>query len=85
MKVIESSLLKPIPKIQLSHSFNDCSPECKADMNAWLLEMFGTYTPCYIIGKDTLIISTEQMEKLRASNMELNITEQINAYRVNSF
>ena len=65
MKIIESPLIQPIPRLQLSHNFNACSDRFTADMNAWLKERFGTYMPTYVIGGSTLVVSPEHMSMLR--------------------
>lgn len=55
IKVVEDPNITEVPRLQLSHNFNACSPEFKAEMNAWLLEKFGTYMPTYMIGGHTLV------------------------------
>lgn len=65
MKIVSHSLIPPVPKIQLSRSFNACSPEFKAEMNAWLLDTFGTYIPTYIIGGNTIVCDPRIVAKLK--------------------
>lgn len=47
MRVIEHNL-GPIPKISISPSFKWCSDQCRAEINAYLLEQFGTMQVAYI-------------------------------------
>ena len=65
MKIVVSQYIVPVPKLQLSIDFNECSPEFKADMNAWLLEKFGTYLPTYVIGNHTIVMHPKHLEQLK--------------------
>lgn len=71
MRVVESDLIQPVPRLQLSHDFNACSDEMKRHMNSWLLEKFGTYTPGYILFDNTLVIHPEYAAILRRQIDEL--------------
>ena len=52
IRIIESPLLEPKPKLQLSKAC-PCSDECRDKFNAWLLERFGREPEhCYMIGKN---------------------------------
>ena len=68
MKVIESSLIRPVPKLQLSNNFTACSDEMKQSMNAWLKDMFGTYTPMYFIGNNSVVMSPKHAAMIRLEN-----------------
>lgn len=50
ISIIESPFVQPVPRLQLSHDFDACSPESKASFNRWLLERFGTKDVAYVIG-----------------------------------
>lgn len=63
MDVRTSTLLRPVPKIQLSRDFN-CSDKVREDMNAWLLDMFGTKEVAYMFN-NTLVLSHETLRKLK--------------------
>lgn len=65
MKVIESPLITEVPKLQLSHDFNACSPGFKAEMNTWLRQRFGTYFPAYVIGGHTIVLHPKHAAMLR--------------------
>lgn len=65
MNVIESPLIQPVPKLQLSYDFTACSDEMKQSMNAWLKDMFGTYTPMYIIGSSTVVVSPKHAAMIK--------------------
>lgn len=67
MNVMTSALVRPVPVLQLSHSFNACTDAFKAEMNQWLLEMFGTKEVMYMIGKDTLVMNHAMLAKIRQS------------------
>lgn len=64
MKIVENRFIDPIPKLQMSQGFNACSEEMKRSMNKFLLDRFGTYTPCYVIG-DTVVCSPKHMAVIR--------------------
>jgi len=63
IKIVPHPLIRPQPRLQLSHDFNAVSPEFKAKFNAWLLERFGTYEPMYLIG-NTGYITQASVAKL---------------------
>lgn len=65
MKVMTSALVKPVPVLQLSYDFNACTDKFKAEMNEWLLEMFGTKDVMYVVGKDTLILNPNMLNKIK--------------------
>ena len=65
MKIVESPLIAEVPKLQLSHDFNACSDAMKKHMNDWLLERFGTFLPCYVIGSDTFVVHPSHAAILR--------------------
>lgn len=67
MEIVVSSLIKPVPKLQLSHDFNACSDEMKHSMNRWLLEKFGTKEVCYMTG-GKIIMSQGHYDALRRAN-----------------
>lgn len=48
MRIIEAP---ERPVLQMDPNFKWCSDECRAEMNLWLLEMFGTRS---IVPKDTV-------------------------------
>jgi len=67
MKLMTSALVKPVPVLQLSPDFNACTDTFKAEMNRWLLEMFGTKEVGYVIGKDSLVMSHAMLLKIKRS------------------
>lgn len=64
LNVVVSPLVQPVPKVQLSPDFDACSPHVKSEMNAWLLDRFGTREVCYVIGGGTLVLSPRHMATL---------------------
>ena len=70
MKVMESPYIQEVPRLQLSHDFNDCSPEFKQHMNDWLREKFGTYLPTYIIAGHTIVMHPRHIAMLKESTRE---------------
>ena len=67
MKVMTSALVRPVPVLQLSPDFNACTDTFKAEINQWLLEMFGTQEVMYMIGKDTLVLNQSMLAKIKQS------------------
>jgi hypothetical protein len=78
MRIVESPHIVPVPKIQVSPSFKWCSEECRREMNAFLLDTFGTKEVAYIIdssylsplgfpgrGMDTLVVNPKHVAMLR--------------------
>ena len=65
MNVMTSALVRPVPVLQLSPDFNACTDTFKAEINRWLLEMFGTKEVMYVIGKDTLVMNHAMLEKVK--------------------
>ena len=65
MRVVESPHIAEVPRLQLSQNFTACSDKMKREMNAWLLEKFGTYLPVYVIGSDTIVMHPEHAAMLR--------------------
>ena len=65
MKVATSNLIRPVPVLQLSYNFTACTDTLKAEMNRWLLEMFGTREVAYVIGKDQMVLSHAMLMELK--------------------
>ena len=65
MNIVVSSWLKPVPAVSLSPSFTAASAECIADMNAWLLEQFGTREQVFRLDGNTLVVSHKTYQLLR--------------------
>ena len=63
--IVVSSYLTPVPAVSISPDFTAASDECIADMNAWLLEQFGTKENIYWIGNKTLVVSPKTYEALK--------------------
>ena len=72
MKVIKSPLITEVPRLQLSHDFNACSPEFKEEMNAWLRQRFGTYMPVYVIGGNIIAMHPKNVAMLRMQTSGYN-------------
>lgn len=48
--LVTSPFITPVPKLQISKDFEEyLEPEALEEFNAWLLDMFGTYSPIYIL------------------------------------
>ena len=67
MNVMTSTLVKPVPVLQLSPDFTACTDTFKSEMNQWLLEMFGTKEVMYMLGKDTLALNHAMLAKIKQS------------------
>ncbi len=65
LNIVVSSWLSPIPAVSLSPSFTAASDECIADMNAWLLEQFGTREQVFLMDGKTLVVSHKTFQLLR--------------------
>lgn len=65
MKVTTSALVRPVPVLQISPGFDACTDEFRAEMNHWLLEMFGTKDVAYVIGGDKLVLNHAVLEKAK--------------------
>ena len=72
MKIVESPFIQETPKLQLRSDFTACSDEVKHQMNAWLLERFGTYMPCYVIGGHTMVMHPTHAAMLRSMTYSTN-------------
>lgn len=66
MKVVESTLVREVPRLQLRQEFNACSEGVKGEMNRWLRDRFGTYLPVYVVGGDTVLMHPISAAALRA-------------------
>lgn len=69
MKVVVNDHLTTQPKLQLSPGFNACSHQFKQEMNAWLLEKFGTREHMFRVG-NTIVVSSRTYETLRRKSHE---------------
>ena len=65
VNIVVSSWLSPIPAVSLSHDFTAASDECIADMNAWLLEQFGTREQVFRLGDGTIVVSPKTYQLLK--------------------
>ena len=65
LNIVVSSWLSPIPAVSLSHDFTAASDECIADMNAWLLEQFGTREQVFRLADNTLVVSHKTYQLLK--------------------
>lgn len=65
LNIVVSSWLSPIPAVSLSHDFTAASAECIADMNAWLLEQFGTREQVVRLGDGTIVVSPKTFQLLK--------------------
>ena len=80
MKVMTSSLVQPVPVLQLSHDFAACTEQFKSDMNKWLLDKFGTKEVAYVINKDTIVLNKEMLSKIKQSIPERYISQNYSSY-----
>ena len=67
MNVMTSTLVKPVPVLQLSSDFTACTEQFKYEMNQWLLDMFGTKDVMYVIDNNTLVMNNKMLDKLKQS------------------
>ncbi len=65
LNIVVSSWMTPVPAVSLSHDFTAASDECIADMNAWLLEQFGTREQVFRLDGNTLVVSHKTYQLLR--------------------
>jgi len=65
LNIVVSSWLSPVPAVSLSHDFTAASAECIADMNAWLLEQFGTREQVVRLGDGTIVVSPKTFQLLK--------------------
>ena len=65
LNIVVSSWLSPIPAVSLSYDFTAASAECIADMNAWLLEQFGTREQVFRLADNTLVVSHKTYQLLK--------------------
>ena len=64
MKIVVSHLIQPIPVLSLDERFKWCSDAFRSEMNAWLLDMFGTREYALMVG-DSLLVSPKQLALLK--------------------
>ncbi len=67
MNVMTSSLVRPVPVLQLAPDFTACTEDFRQEMNNWLLDMFGTREVFYVIGKDTMVMNHAMLAKIKRS------------------
>lgn len=65
MKIIVSPILAPVAKVEIASNFKWITDECRSNINQWLKETFGTKEVCYMLGKDTIVVSPKQAAALR--------------------
>ena len=65
LNIVVSSWMTPVPAVSLSHDFTAASAECIADMNAWLLEQFGTREQVFRLADNTLVVSHKTYQLLK--------------------
>ena len=66
--IIESPLLDPQPKLQLSKSVDFLGAKFCAEMNQWLLDMFGTEEPRAHIGAGRVFLGSQMLRELRLNS-----------------
>jgi len=64
-RIYEHPLAGPVPKIQIRHDFEWVTDDVRADINAWLLETFGTTEHLYFIGESVVFASPKACAILR--------------------
>lgn len=77
VRVIESPLISPVPKIQISPQFQWCTPEFRAEYDKWLLDRFGTKQVAYMFSgplKDTFAVGPGGMDVIRRAIKLENFT-----------
>jgi len=65
MRIIKSAYLQQLPAVQISPDYDGGTDEGMAEMNAWLLKMFGKKDRALVIG-DTVFVSHEAYNKMLA-------------------
>ena len=63
LKIVQSPICTPVPRVQLSHTYTAGTPEGVASMNAWLLKMFGSKDVAFRSG-DTCYVSQRAYSQL---------------------
>jgi hypothetical protein len=67
MKIHVSPLIQPVPVLRL-HPDVPCSDAFRADMNNWLLKMFGKKDVAYMLGDGRVVLSPKHYAMLRSQN-----------------
>lgn len=79
IKVVESPHVQPVPVLQLSPTFEWCTPEFRAKTNAWLLERFGTMEVAYffnpralgLAGSPGVLLNPKQVAMLKQYSRDI--------------
>ncbi|HDR9756499.1 TPA: hypothetical protein ACK3Q6_001622 [Burkholderia cepacia] len=67
LRIIEDPNLDDMPKMTVSTRFAELMPtEFVSDLNAWMLEFFGTECRIYQIGGDTVYMGPKSIAALHA-------------------
>ena len=64
LKVMASTNVKPVPVLQISPAFKDCTDDFREEMNQWLLNIFGTKNVAYVFN-DTLFLNHQTLIELK--------------------
>jgi hypothetical protein len=64
MKVVVSPLVKPVPVLSLRNDV-PCTDEFRAELDRWLLDMFGEKEVMYMLGNNTVVMSPKHNAMLR--------------------
>ncbi|WP_242610566.1 hypothetical protein [Burkholderia vietnamiensis] len=66
LRIIENPLLDDMPKMTVSTRFAELMPaEFVSDLNAWMLEFFGTENRIYRVGGDTVFMGPKTIAALK--------------------
>lgn len=66
IKIIESAMVEPVQTLRLRDDFEWMTDKGRAEMNQWLLEMFGKKEVMYFLpGMDAAIMSPKNLAMLR--------------------
>ncbi|MDN7814887.1 hypothetical protein [Burkholderia vietnamiensis] len=67
LRIIEDPNLDDMPKMTVSKRFAELMPaKFVADLNAWMLEFFGTDNRIYQVGGDTVYMGPKSIAALQA-------------------
>lgn len=76
LRIVESPLIGPVPKIQISPRFQWCTEEFRAEQNAWWLARFGTKQVAYMFNGNLrdIFVGPGSMEAIKRAVKLENFT-----------
>lgn len=65
MRVLVDTSLDDVPRMRTSQRFAELMPPLfVAELDAWMLEFFGTHNLTYRLGRDTLVVGPKTLRAL---------------------